>query len=305
MKNFADKLLEAIEKTENPSCIGLDPRIEDIPDFIKKENERKYKNFREVIAWSLFDFNKMIIDATFDLVPVYKIQIAFYEKYSSEGIKAFENTINYLKEKDKIIIDDAKRSDIGPTAEAYAYAHLSKEGFDADAITVNPYLGIDGIRPFIDEAERNGKGVFILVKTSNPSSGDLQDKILESGERLYELVGKLVQEWNRGKEGERGYGIVGAVIGATYPKEAKILREIMPKSIILVPGYGSQGGKAKDIIFNFNQGIYGAIVNNSREIIFAYKNEPYKDKFRPEEFHLAARAATLEMKKDLLQSLLS
>jgi len=304
MKNFADKLLEAIEKTENPSCIGLDPRIEDIPDFIKKENERKYKNSKEAIAESLFDFNKMIIDATFDLVPAYKIQIAFYEKYGSEGIKAFEETINYLKEKDKIIIDDAKRADIGPTAEAYACGHLSKEGFDADAITVNPYLGIDGVKPFIDEAKKNGKGVFVLVKTSNPSSSDFQDKILEDRKRLYELVGELVQEWNKETEGERRYGIVGAVVGATYPQEAKVLREIMPKSIILVPGYGAQGGKGKDVIFNFNQGIYGAIVNNSRGIIFAYKNEPYKDNFKPEEFHLAARAAVLDMKKDLLQAFL-
>lgn len=296
MKNFADRLLEAIEEMRNPSCIGLDPRIEDIPDFIK------YENTKEVIARSLFDFNKMIIDATFDVVPVFKVQIAFYEKYGSQGVKVFEDTVNYLKKKGKIVIEDAKRNDIGPTAEAYAQGHLSKEGFDIDAITVNPYLGIDGVKPFIDIAKENGKGIFVLVKTSNPSSGDFQDKILENGQRLYEAVGKMVNQWGEGTEGERGYGIVGGVVGATYPEQAKVLREIMPKSIFLVPGYGAQGGEAKDIIFNFKGG-QGAIVNNARGIIFAYKNEPYKSKFKPEEFHLAAREAAITMKKDLLQAL--
>jgi len=303
IKNFADKLLGAVEKMENPSCIGLDPRIEDIPDFIKKENERKYGNIREAVTRSLFDFNKMIIDATSDVVPVFKVQIAFYEKYGSEGIKAFEDTINYLKKKGKIVIEDAKRNDIGPTAEAYALGHLSREGFDVDAVTVNPYLGIDGVKPFIEAAKKNGKGIFVLVKTSNPSSGDFQDRILESGERLYEVVGKLVQKWGEGTEGERGYGIVGAVVGATYPEQAKVLRELMPESIILVPGYGAQGGKAEDVIFNFNKDGQGAIVNNSRGIIFAYKNELYKNEFPSQKFHLAAREAAIKMKEDLSQVL--
>jgi len=298
-KNFADKLLKEIEKFGNPSCIGLDPRVEDIPDFIKKEFKRKYKNIRRAEDASLFNFNKMIIDATCNIVPAFKIQIAFYEKYGSEGIRTFEKTISYLKEKKKIVIVDAKRNDIGPTAEAYAKAFLSKEGFNVDALTVNPYLGIDGIEPFIEEAKKNGKGIFVLVKTSNPSSGDFQDKMFKNGKKLYEVVGAKVNQWNKGTEGRRGYGIVGAVVGATYPKEARVLRKIMPKSIFLVPGYGAQGGEAKNIIFNSNKDGQGAIVNNSRGIIFAYRNEPYKSKFKPEEFHLAAREAAIEMKKDL------
>ena len=293
MKNFADRLLEAIEKMENPSCIGLDTRIEDIPDFLKKGE----------ITSSFFDFNKVIIDATYDIVPAFKVQIAFYEKYRTEGIKAFEETINYLKNKNKIVFVDAKRNDIGPTAEAYSSAFLSPGGFDVDALTVNPYLGIDGVKPFIDDAIKYGKGIFVLVKTSNPSSGDFQDKILESGERLYEAVGKQVRQWGEGTEGKRGYGIVGAVVGATYPEQAKVLRKIMPKSIILVPGYGAQGGGAREAIPNFNGDGQGAIVHSARGIIFAYKNELYRDKFKPEEFHLAAREAAIEMKKDLLEAL--
>jgi len=289
--NFADKLLEEIEKFQNPSCIGLDPRIEDIPDFLKKGG----------LVQSLFDFNKTIVDATFDIVPAYKVQIAFYEKYKIEGIKAFQETINYLKNKNKMVIVDAKRNDIGPTAEAYSSAFLSPSGFDVDALTVNPYLGIDGVKPFIEDAKKYGKGIFVLVKTSNPSSGDFQDKILESGERLYEAVGKQVQKWGEGSEGEKGYGIVGAVVGATYPEQAKVLRKIMPKSIILVPGYGAQGGGAKETIPNFNEDGQGAIVHSARGIIFAYKADPYKSKFKPEEFHLAAREAAISMKKDLTE----
>ena len=303
MKNFADRLLDEIERFQNPSCIGLDPRIEDIPDFIKKENERKYNETKEAVARSFFDFNKMIIDATFDIVPAYKPQIAFYEKYGSEGVKAFEDTVNYLKNKNKIVIEDAKRNDIGPTAEAYAQGHLNPEGFDVDAVTCNPYLGIDGVKPFIDEAIKYGKGIFVLVKTSNPSSGDFQDRVLENGKKLYEVVGEMVQKWGAGTEGERGYQIVGAVVGATYPGEAKVLRKIMPKSIILVPGYGAQGGGAGEAIPNFNEDGRGAIVNSARGIIFAYKADLYKNKFQPEEFHLAAREATISMKKDLMEAL--
>lgn len=289
VKNFADKLLRAIEEMENPSCIGLDPRIEDIPDFLKRQN----------VAKTLFEFNKMIIDATYDIVPAFKIQMAFYEKSKSKGIKALEKTVNYLKKKGKIIIIDAKRSDIGPTAQAYAEAFLNSEGFDADALTVNPYFGIDSIKPFIDEARKYGKGIFVLVKTSNPSSGDFQDKMLKNGQRLCELVARKVDKWGKGTEGEKGYQIVGAVVGATYPQEAKKLRKIMPKSIFLVPGYGVQGGRATDVVVNFNSDSQGAIINNSRGIIFAFKNEPYKTKFKLKDFHLAAREAALKMKEDL------
>jgi orotidine-5'-phosphate decarboxylase len=292
-KNFANKLLEEIERFENPSCIGLDPRIEDIPDSIKGRNITKV----------FFDFNKMIIDSTYDIVPAFKIQIAFYEKYKIEGIKAFEKTINYLKRKNKIVIVDAKRNDIGPTAEAYSTAFLSPEGFDADAITINPYLGIDGVKPFVDDAIKYGKGIFILVKTSNPSSDEIQNKILKNGQRLYEAVAELVNKWGKGTEGKNGYQIVGAVVGATYPKEANFLRKIMPKSIFLVPGYGAQGGKAEDVVVNFNKDGKGAIINNSRGIIFAYKDEPYRTKFKSRNFHLAAREAAIKMRDNLLQVL--
>jgi orotidine-5'-phosphate decarboxylase len=293
MKNFADKLLETIEEMENPSCIGLDPRIEDIPDLLKRRN----------IAETFFNFNKMIIDATYDIVPAFKIQIAFYEKYKLAGIKAFEKTINYLKRKNKIVIADAKRNDIGPTAEAYSFAFLDPAGFDVDAVTVNPYFGIDGLRPFIDDAIKYGKEIFVLVKTSNPSAGDLQNKILKNGQKLYEVIAQKTNEWGKETEGKRGYQIIGAVVGATYPKEAKVLRKIMPKSIILVPGYGTQGGKAEDVVVNFNKGGQGAIINNSRGIIFAYKNEPYKTKFKLKDFHLAAREAAIKMREDLLSAL--
>jgi orotidine-5'-phosphate decarboxylase len=245
----------------------------------------------------------MIIDATFDIVPAYKIQIAFYEKYGSEGIKTLEDTISYLKKKRKIVIIDAKRNDIGPTAEAYAEAFLNREGFDADAITLNSYLGIDGIEPFIEKTRKLGKGVFILVKTSNLSAGDFQDKMLKSGRRLYEEVAKKVYQWGKRTEGENGYQIVGAVVGATYPAEAKILRKIMPKSIFLVPGYGAQGGKAEDVAVNFDKNGQGAIINNSRGIIFAWKNEPYRNKFGPQKFYLAAREAAIKMREDLSQVL--
>lgn len=294
MNNFTDKLLDEIEKFKNPTCIGLDPRIEDIPNFIKKGNIYK----------TLFNFNQMIIDATLDIVPAFKIQIAFYEKYKSQGIEVFEDTISYLKKKRKIVIVDAKRNDIGSTAEAYADAFLTKKGFNVDAITLNPYLGFDSIKPFIEKAKKLGKGIFILVKTSNPSSGDFQDKILKSGRRLYEEVAKKVHQWGKGTAGKKGYQIVGAVVGATYPKESKILRRIMLKSIFLVPGYGAQGGRAKDVAVNFDNNGNGAIINNSREIIFAWKNKPYRDKFSPQKFYLAAREAAIKMRDDLSQVLM-
>ncbi len=294
-ENFADKLLKEISIFQNPTCIGLDPRIEDIPYFLRKPEERIDKIF--------FKFNKMIIDATFDIVPAFKLQMAFYEKYKEKGIRALENTIFYLRKKQKIIIIDGKRNDIGSTAEAYADAFLTKQGFDADAITINPYLGSDGIKPFIERAVKEGKGIFVLVKTSNPSSGEFQNKLLKNGKRLYEAVAKKVDQWGQGTKGKNGYQIVGAVVGATYKKEAMILRKIMPKSPFLVPGYGAQGGKAKDVVVNFDQNKQGAIVNNSREIIFAWKNSPYKEEFGPQKFDRAARQATIKMKKDLLSAL--
>ncbi len=289
MKNFADKLLEKIEEMKNPSCIGLDPKIEDIPDFLRMGSVTK----------TLFEFSKKIIDATFDIVPAFKIQIAFYEKYKANGIKALEKTIDYLKKKGQIVILDGKRNDIGPTARVYAEAFLSPGGFDADAITVNPYLGFDSIAPFIEEAIKYQRGIFVLVKTSNPSSRDLQDKILKNGQRFYEFLARKIIRWGRGTEGKKGYQIIGAVVGATFPQAAKTLRKIMRKNIFLVPGYGTQGGKSSDVIYNFNPDGRGAIVNSSRGIIFSYKQRGFKGKFKPQDFDLAAREAALKMKNDL------
>jgi len=292
-KNFADRLLGQIRKLKNPSCVGLDPRFELLPDFLKGSNKPQ----------ALFNFNKKIIDATFDLIPVYKIQVAFYEVYGSKGFRALERTISYLKKKKKIIIVDAKRNDIGSTAQAYCQAYLSKKGLDVDALTVNPYLGWDSLEPFIEVAKRQGKGLFVLTKTSNPSSADFQDLKMKNGKRLYEVVGGKINEWNRGTEGKSGYGIVGAVVGATYPQEIKKLRKIMPRSIFLLPGYGAQGGSAKDVVFAFDKEGKGAIINSSRGIIFSYKNHPYKERFSSKKFYLAARQAVIDMREDIVGKL--
>jgi len=292
-KNFADRLFGQIKRLKNPSCVGLDSRFELLPDFMKGANEPQ----------ALFNFNKKIIDATFDLVAVYKIQVAFYEIYGSKGFGVLEKTVSYLKKKKKIIIIDAKRNDIGSTAQAYCQAYLSKKGLDVDALTVNPYLGRDSLEPFIETAKSRGKGLFVLAKTSNPSSADFQDLKMKNGKRLHEVVGEKINEWNRGTEGKLGYGIVGAVVGATYPKEIKKLRKIMPRSIFLLPGYGAQGGSAKDLAFAFDKKGKGAIVNSSRGIIFSYRSQPYKRRFSPKRFYLAAREAVIDMREDITAEL--
>jgi orotidine-5'-phosphate decarboxylase len=306
MNNYADRLLSAIEKKQNPSVVGLDPRLEQVPNFIKEEMVKKHGKSFEAAAESLLIFNKGIIDSVKDIVPAVKPQIAFYEKYLAPGIRAFVETVKYAREKGLVVITDAKRNDIGSTASAYSDAHIGKvdmfgekvPAFDVDCLTVNPYLGIDGVQPFIEDVKNHGKGIFVLVKTSNPSAGDFQDLILD-GKRMYEIVGALVNKWNKDTVGERGYGSVGAVVGATYPEEAISLRKIMPKSIFLVPGYGAQGGVAKGVVPNFNPDGYGAIVNSSRGIIFAYQKGNYKE----EDFDKAAGNAAQEM-KDAINSAL-
>jgi orotidine-5'-phosphate decarboxylase len=305
MNNFADRLLEAIELKQNPSVVGLDPRLEQIPQFIKDDMINKFGKTFEAAAQSFIVFNKRIIDAVKDIVPAVKPQMAFYEKYLSPGVKAFEETVKYARSKGLIVVEDGKRNDIGSTAQAYAQGHLGKVGlfgdktssFDVDCITVNPYLGIDGIAPFIEEVKMYGKGIFVLVKTSNPSSGEFQD-LESSGKKMYEIVGDLVNKWNEETVGSKGYGSVGAVIGATYPEQAVVLRKIMPKSIFLVPGYGAQGGGAKDTVPCFNPDGYGAIVNSSRGIIFAYEKEN-----RADDFDTAAQEAAVKMKDDLNKAL--
>lgn len=308
-KNFADKLIEAVKKKGNPICVGLDPRWEQIPDFIKRKALRqKDKSPTTIAVDAILEFNKGIIDAVCDIVPVVKPQIAFYEIYGHNGIWCYEETLKYAKSRGLITIADVKRNDIGSTAAAYAQAYLGEmalfEGedeivmpiFDADSVTVNPYLGWDGIKPFVDECNKYEKGIFVLVKTSNKSSVDLQDLEMKNGKAVYEVMGHMVDSWGADEIGENGYSFVGAVVGATYPAQAAKLRKIMPNSIFLVPGYGAQGGGASDVKPCFNKDGLGAIVNNSRGIIFAFEKS---ENFTSEAYAEAARAAVLEMKKDL------
>jgi len=304
MKNFADRLNEAIKEKGSPICVGLDPRLNQIPGHITEAAAKEHKDPFVAAAAAIIEFNKGIIDAVHDLVPCVKPQIAFYEIYGAAGVQAFKETIDYAQSKGLLVIADVKRNDIGSTAKAYADAYLgmtdvygeSRAAFDADAITVTPYLGYDGIKPFIENCKEYGKGIFVLVKTSNPSSGDLQDLKMDDGNTVYEILGNFVESWGANDVGESGYNFVGAVVGATYPHQAEELRKIMPNSIFLVPGYGAQGGGAKDVKPCFNEDGMGAIVNSSRGVIFAYeKSDDYGEK----EYAEAARAAVEVMKKDL------
>lgn len=309
IKNFADRLVEAVKRKGNAICVGLDPRLDKIPLHIKKKSLLEGKKTpTQAAADAIIDFNMGIIDAVCDLVPVVKPQVAFYEIFGAEGMRAYEETLKYAKSRGLLTIADVKRNDIGSTAEAYAKAYLGEIEifededevvmpiFDADSLTVNPYLGWDGIKPFIEECNKYGKGIFALVKTSNQSSGDLQDLQAKDGKSVYEIVGHLVDSWGANEIGESGYSLVGAVVGATYPEQARVLREIMPNAIFLVPGYGAQGGKAEDVKVCFNEDGLGAIVNNSRGITFAYEN---LEGFGPESYDAAAREAVMKMKADL------
>jgi orotidine-5'-phosphate decarboxylase len=302
--HFADRLNQQIKK-KSPVCVGLDPRLKQIPEFIKEKHFAKYKNALTAAAESIIEFNKGVIDAVHDLVPVVKPQIAFYEQYGHEGMRAFEETLWYARDKGILTIADIKRGDIGSTADAYAKAFLGKVdlfgkdvfSFDADAVTVAPYLGWDGIKPFIEEARKYGKGIFILVKTSNPSSGDLQDlEMKKDDSTVYEIIAQYLESWGADGLGEGGYSLAGAVVGATYPEQAKELRELMPNNIFLVPGYGAQGGGAEDVKPCFNKNGLGAIVNSSRGIIFAWENS---DTHTEKDYAEAARVATEAMIKDL------
>lgn len=311
--HFADRLIEAIQKKGSVICVGLDPRLSDVPEFIKKEKiAQKGKTF-EAAAESFLEFNKGIIDAVHDLVPVVKPQVAFYEQYGFSGIKAFEETCKYAQEKGLLVIADAKRSDIGSTAEGYAKAFLgevdlfgeNETSLNADAMTVSAYLGSDGIKPFIEECKKHGKGIFILVKTSNKSSGEIQDRELADkfdshSLKIFELMAHFVDSWGADEMGKSGYSSVGAVVGATFPKEATELRKLMPHSFFLVPGYGAQGGTAKDLKGCFNPDGLGAIVNSSRDIIFAWKKS---DEYTEKNYKDAARNAVLQMKNDLINIL--
>ncbi|WP_342759252.1 orotidine-5'-phosphate decarboxylase [Kineothrix sedimenti] len=303
-----NELVAKIQKTNAPIVVGLDPMLKYIPEHV---TGKAYKEFGETLAGAaeaIWQFNKEIVDNIYDLIPAVKPQIAMYEQFGVEGLIAFKKTVDYCREKGLVVIGDIKRGDIGSTSEAYAVGHLGKVqvgsksyyGFHEDFATVNPYLGSDGVKPFIDVCKKENKGIFILVKTSNPSSGEFQDRLID-GRPLYEIVGEKVAQWGSEHMGE-SYSYVGAVVGATYPEMGKALRKIMPKAYILVPGYGAQGGKGADLAHFFNEDGLGAIVNSSRGIIAAYKEEKYAS-FGAENFGDASRAAVEDMQRDIASAI--
>lgn len=299
-----NRLISRIQELEAPIVVGLDPMLSFVPEHLIKQAYKEKGENLEGLTEAIWLYNKGIIDAIYDLVPAVKPQIAMYEQFGLEGMKVYLKTLTYAKKKGLIVIGDVKRGDIGSTSSAYATGHLGKvtiggkdyRGFDEDFITVNPYLGSDGIMPFIEVCKEENKGLFILVKTSNPSSGEFQDQLI-GDHNLYELVGKKVAEWGELFMGD-DYSYIGAVVGATYPKVGKILRKLMPKTFILVPGYGAQGGKAEDLKYYFNKDGLGAIVNSSRGIIAAYKTPKY-EAYQGEAYADASRQAVLDMKEDL------
>lgn len=299
-----NQLVANIKKTGAPIVVGLDPMLNYIPEQVQQKAFAEYGETLEGAAEAIWQFNKEIVDKTYDLIPAVKPQIAMYEQFGLPGLAAFKKTVDYCKEKGLVVIGDIKRGDIGSTSVAYAVGHIGKvkvgsktyAPFDEDFVTVNPYLGSDGVNPFLDVCKEEKKGIFVLVKTSNPSSGEFQDQKID-GRPLYELVGEKVAAWGSEVMGDE-YSYVGAVVGATYPEMGKVLRKVMPKAYILVPGYGAQGGKGKDLVHFFNEDGLGAIVNSSRGIIAAYKQEQYA-KFGAENFGDASRAAVETMVADI------
>lgn len=299
-----DRLIEKIVQTQNPTVVGLDPKLDYVPQFIKNKAFEKYGNTLEAAAAAILEFNKGLIDNLCDIVPAIKPQCAYYEMYGWQGMKTLSETIAYAKEKGMYVITDGKRNDIGSTMTAYSTAHLGKvqvngesfSPFGGDALTVNGYLGEDGIKPLFADMKEFDKGIFVLVKTSNPSSGELQDKNLED-KTLYQTMGDLCQKWGQENMGKYGYSGVGAVVGATYPEQLKELRETCPNTFFLVPGYGAQGGGAKDVAQAFDKKGLGAIINSSRGIICAYqKKETYSEK----DYAVAARDEAIRMREDIL-----
>ncbi|MCC8160644.1 MAG: orotidine-5'-phosphate decarboxylase [Oscillospiraceae bacterium] len=297
-----DLLVQKIKEKGNPSVAGLDPKLEYVPEYIKKKAYAEYGQNLKGASEAIWEYNKGLIDAIYDVVPAVKPQSAFYEMYGLCGEEVMHRTISYAKEKGLYVILDVKRNDIGTTAQAYSKAYLGKadvdgtlcDACDVDCITVNPFPGSDGVKPFIEDCKKYDKAIFTLVKMSNPSSGELQD-LLSDGEHIYEKIAKYVNEWNQDTIGKSGYGAVGAVVGATYPEQAAQLRKLMPKSYFLVPGYGAQGGGAQGVVPCFNDDGLGAIVNSSRGIMCAYKKGDYKE----EQFAEAARAEAIRMKEDI------
>ena len=304
-----ERLNEKIKKTGALIVVGLDPTLAFVPKFIQDKAFEEFGQTLEGAGEAIWQFNKAIVDAVYDLIPAVKPQVAMYEQFGIPGLIAFKKTIDYCHEKGLIVIGDVKRGDIGSTCEAYAAGHIGKVTigdksycpFDEDFVTVNPYLGSDGIKPFLKACKENDRGIFVLVKTSNPSSGELQDLTTKAEKTIYETVGAMVDQW--GSELLHGdYSDVGAVVGATYPEMGAALRKVMPKACILVPGYGAQGGKGADLVHFFNVDGLGAIINSSRGIIAAYKNEKYAS-YGEAAFADASRAAVLDMKEDIASAL--
>lgn len=302
MKMSLDRLLEKIAETQNPTVAGLDPKLDYVPGYLKKECFAQYGNTLEGAAEALWLFNKGLIDALCDIVPAVKPQCAYYEMYGWQGVRTLAKTMEYARQKGMFVITDGKRNDIGTTMEAYATGHLGQVSvngelitpFAGDALTVNGYLGSDGINPLLKICANEDKGIFVLVKTSNPSSGELQDRTMD-GATVYELMGEKCEAWGETLPGKYGYSGVGAVVGATYPKQLEQLRKALPHTFFLVPGYGAQGGGAKDVSYAFDQNGMGAIVNSSRGIICAYQKEGCPET----DFAGAARREALRMKEDI------
>jgi len=308
MSNFADRLERRIHETGNPTVMGLDPVLDYVPESIKAYFRSQCDDPALATGLALYEFNRRLIDSVSGLIPAVKPQLAYYEKYGVHGLEALRQTIQHARKNNMLVIADGKRNDIGSTAETYADAWLGETTLidgstcalnDADALTVNAYLGLDGIQPFLKVCQQRGKGIFILVRTSNPSTGDLQDLVLSDGRTVYEMMAAKVAEWGLDLTGDCGYSSVGAVVGATWPLQAAKLRKIMPQAMILVPGYGAQGATAEDAVNNFGPDGGGAIVNASRSLMLAWK----KHQMDPEDFDKAARLEALRMKADLRQAL--
>lgn len=299
---MTDQLIDRIIELNNPTAIGLDTSFDYLPENLSKT----CKSFADA-AKAITEFNVNLIDRTCKLVPAVKVQVAYYEMYGYEGMKAFADTVEYAKKRGLIVISDVKRNDIGSTAGCYSSAYLGGvningnrlTAFNSDYITVNGYLGADGIIPFLDDCKKENKGIFVLVKTSNPTSGQLQDKKFADGETLYESMGKLVEQWGSSSIGKHGFSDVGAVVGATHPVQAENLRKILPTTFFLIPGYGAQGGGADGLTVCFNSKGLGGIVNNSRGIICAYKTEKYKGLT----YVQAAEQACIDMQIDIAGAL--
>ena len=301
--NAIDNLIEKIKKTNNPTVIGLDPRYEMLPKCVTD----KYPKTLEGVAEAIIEFNKELIDNTYDIIPAAKVQIAFYEMYGILGIKAFKETCQYAKEKGMVVIADIKRGDIGSTATGYSNAFLGRTPigeeeqaiYDVDFVTVNGYMGTDCVKPFVEDCKKYNKGIFILVKTSNPSSGELQDLKLQNGQEVYAQMAELVEKWGEDLRGKYSYSSVAAVVGATYPEQLSQIREIAPHTYFLIPGYGAQGGKASDIALGFDKNGLGGIVNASRSLMCAYKSNNWKDKFDEKDYAKATRAEAIRMRDEL------